>query len=58
MTVILEREQVQKDISKPWCCKQVTNHLSNLLYWVHNGYRFTEDQKEQLGWLREAVNGK
>lgn len=59
MAVILKVEQIKAaDIEKPWCGKQVTRILSNMLYWVNNGYRFTEEQKEQLAWLREAVDAK
>lgn len=54
-TLILRDQDIQTEMQRPWVKGQVDRHLSNMLYWLNNGYEFTEQQKEQLCWLCDAV---
>lgn len=55
--VILAKESIRDAMQEPWTKGRVDSHLSAMIYWVRNGYEFTEEQLEQLGWLCEFVGG-
>ena len=55
---LLKPELMQRELNKPWAANQVTKALSNMLYWVRNGYKFSEEQQEQLCMLCEMLKGE
>jgi len=49
---------MQQELRKPWVDGQVTKALCNMLFWVRNGYEFSQEQQEQLCMLCEMLKGE
>jgi len=51
------KNKIKDRLEEPWAKKQVGHTLGNVLYWVQNGYQFTQEDRtliEQLhGYLQE-----
>lgn len=54
----LKPELMQQELRKPWVDGQVTKALCNMLFWVRNGYEFSQEQQEQLCMLCEMLKGE
>jgi hypothetical protein len=57
MNPLLKPELMQIELDKPWVTNQVSKALSNMLYWVRNGYQLSPEQCKQLGYLWGMVVG-
>lgn len=44
----MHRDNVVQEMKRPETRKQIDRYLSRMLFWIKNGYRFTDEQRKLL----------